>query len=93
MTNDHTNLTTALAAALSEQGLTLAVAESCTGGGVARACTEWAGSSGWFVAGFVTYSNAAKARMLGVPAALIESHGAVSEAVALAMAEGAALAV
>ncbi|WCM87935.1 CinA family protein [Acidovorax sp. NCPPB 3576] len=67
----------------------LATAESCTGGLIAGACTDLAGSSRWFERGFVTYSNAAKADLLGVPAALIEAHGAVSEPVARAMAEGA----
>ncbi|MFT4241324.1 MAG: CinA family protein [Acidovorax sp.] len=67
----------------------LATAESCTGGMIAAACTDMAGSSQWFERGFVTYSNAAKAQMLGVPAALIDEHGAVSEPVARAMAEGA----
>ena len=67
----------------------LATAESCTGGMIAAACTDLAGSSQWFERGFVTYSNAAKTDMLGVPAALIEQHGAVSEPVARAMADGA----
>ena len=67
----------------------LATAESCTGGLIAAACTDLAGSSQWFERGFVTYSNAAKTQMLGVPAVLIEQHGAVSEAVARAMADGA----
>ena len=67
----------------------LATAESCTGGLIAGACTEVSGSSDWFERGFVTYSNAAKSELLGVPAALIEAHGAVSEAVARAMAAGA----
>lgn len=71
------------------RGQMLATAESCTGGLIAAACTELAGSSQWFERGFVTYSNAAKTAMLGVPAALIEAHGAVSEPVARAMAEGA----
>lgn len=66
----------------------LATAESCTGGMIAAACTDLAGSSQWFERGFVTYSNASKTDMLGVPAALIEQHGAVSEAVARAMADG-----
>jgi nicotinamide-nucleotide amidase len=79
----------ALAAALQMRGWMLATAESCTGGGIAAACTDLAGSSCWFDRGFVTYSNAAKQDMLGVPAALIETHGAVSEAVARAMAQGA----
>ena len=67
----------------------LATAESCTGGLVAAACTDVAGSSEWFERGFVTYSNAAKVESLGVPPALIEAHGAVSAEVARAMAEGA----
>jgi len=67
----------------------LATAESCTGGMVAAACTDLAGSSAWFERGFVTYSNAAKTQMLGVDADLIASHGAVSEPVARAMAQGA----
>lgn len=67
----------------------LATAESCSGGMIAAACTDLAGSSQWFERGFVTYSNAAKTDMLGVPAALIEQHGAVSEPVARAMADGA----
>ena len=67
----------------------LATAESCSGGMIAAACTDLAGSSQWFERGFVTYSNAAKVEMLGVPAALIEQEGAVSEAVARAMADGA----
>ncbi len=71
------------------RGWMLATAESCTGGLIAAACTELAGSSQWFERGFVTYSNAAKTELLGVPAALIAQHGAVSEPVARAMAEGA----
>jgi nicotinamide-nucleotide amidase len=67
----------------------LATAESCTGGLIAAACTDLAGSSDWFERGFVTYSNPSKVEMLGVAAPLIASHGAVSEAVARAMAQGA----
>lgn len=67
----------------------LATAESCTGGMIAAACTDLAGSSQWFERGFVTYSNAAKTSMLGVDEALIEAQGAVSEPVARAMAQGA----
>ncbi|MBC7720118.1 MAG: CinA family protein [Chitinophagaceae bacterium] len=67
----------------------LTTAESCTGGMIAAACTDLAGSSAWFERGFVTYSNAAKTDMLGVDAALIAEHGAVSELVARAMAVGA----
>ena len=71
------------------KGLTLATAESCTGGLVAGALTAIAGSSDVFDRGFVTYSNAAKGELLGVPTEIIETHGAVSEATARAMAEGA----
>lgn len=78
-----------ISAQLLARGWMLATAESCTGGMIAAACTDLAGSSQWFERGFVTYSNAAKTEMLGVPAALIEAHGAVSEPVARAMAEGA----
>jgi len=74
---------------LHQRQLLLATAESCTGGGIAAAMTDIAGSSAWFECGFVTYSNAAKSTMLGVPAALIAAHGAVSEEVAAAMAQGA----
>lgn len=70
-------------------GATIATAESCTGGLVAGAITEVPGSSDVFDRGFVTYSNAAKIGMLGVDPALIAAHGAVSEEVARAMAEGA----
>lgn len=79
----------ALADALRARGWRLATAESCTGGMIAAACTSLAGSSDWFDRGFVTYSNDAKREMLGVPAALIERHGAVSAEVACAMAQGA----
>ena len=64
-------------------------AESCTGGGIARALTELAGSSEWFERGFVTYSNAAKQEMLDVSAQTLERFGAVSEQTAREMAEGA----
>ncbi|KPF45971.1 damage-inducible protein CinA [beta proteobacterium AAP51] len=79
----------ALAAALRARGWRMATAESCTGGLIAAACTELAGSSEWFERGFVTYSNEAKTSLLGVPAALIAAHGAVSEEVARAMVQGA----
>jgi nicotinamide-nucleotide amidase len=78
-----------LAEILQKKGWMMASAESCTGGLIAGACTDLSGSSNWFERGFVTYSNAAKTEMLGVDAALIEAHGAVSEAVARAMAIGA----
>jgi len=74
---------------LRDERLMLATAESCTGGMVASAITDISGSSAWFERGFVTYSNLAKIEMIGVPATLIEQHGAVSEPVAKAMAEGA----
>jgi nicotinamide-nucleotide amidase len=83
-------LCTELAHLLLERNYTLATAESCTGGMIAAACTDLAGSSQWFERGFVTYSNASKTEMLGVDAQLIASEGAVSEAVARAMAQGAA---
>lgn len=67
----------------------LATAESCTGGLIAAACTDLSGSSDWFERGFVSYSNEAKSTMLGVEPQLIARHGAVSEAVARAMAQGA----
>ncbi|GBD47263.1 CinA family protein [Methylopila sp. Yamaguchi] len=70
-------------------GLTIATVESCTGGLVAGALTEVPGSSDVVDRGFVTYSNAAKTALVGVPAELIEAKGAVSEEVAVAMAEGA----
>ncbi len=78
-----------IAAQLQARGWMLATAESCTGGMVAAACTDLAGSSQWFERGFVSYSNAAKTELLGVPSELIAAHGAVSEPVARAMAEGA----
>jgi nicotinamide-nucleotide amidase len=78
-----------LANLMLENGLFLATAESCTGGMIAAACTDLAGSSAWFERGFITYSNAAKTELLGVDAALIAQHGAVSEPVARAMAFGA----
>lgn len=82
-------LALALGQALQARGWQLTLAESCTGGLVAQSVTAIAGSSVWFDRGFVTYSNAAKTDMLGVPASLIVEHGAVSEFVAKAMASGA----
>ena len=78
-----------LAQLLLARGWKLALAESCTGGLVSATLTELSGSSEWFERGYITYSNQAKTECLGVPAELIESHGAVSEAVAKAMAQGA----
>ena len=71
------------------RGWMLATAESCTGGWAGQLITAIAGSSHWYERGFITYANAAKVEMLGVPAELIEAHGAVSEETAVAMAAGA----
>ena len=78
-----------LANELLRRGWKLAAAESCTGGWVAKCCTDMAGSSAWFDRGFVTYSNAAKQEMLKVSAETLARDGAVSECVALEMARGA----
>jgi len=75
--------------ALKAHGLMLATAESCTGGGVAQAITDVAGSSAWFERGFITYSNLSKQQMLGVSEATLSQHGAVSEAVVREMVAGA----
>ena len=80
-----------LAAALLQRGWMLTTAESCTGGMIAAACTDLAGSSQWFERGLVTYSNQAKSDLLGVDSVLINQLGAVSEPVARAMASGARL--
>jgi PncC family amidohydrolase len=91
MSNSDTilDLAAQVGKALQDKGLILATAESCTGGGVAQAITEIAGSTGWFDCGFITYSNASKTEMLDVSAALIAQMGSVSEEVAAAMASGA----
>ena len=81
--------TTALAAQLSRRNQLLATAESCTGGWLAKVCTDRAGSSGWFERGFVTYSNAAKQELLGVQAETLARHGAVSRETVLEMVAGA----
>lgn len=78
-----------LAGLLRERGWMLVTAESCTGGLIAAACTDLPGSSEWFERGLVSYSNAAKNELLGVPTEFIAAHGAVSEAVVRAMADGA----
>ena len=78
--NTVSMLVAALAERLQSKNWLMATAESCTGGLIAAACTELAGSSNWFERGFFTYANVAKTDMLGVDAALIERHGAVSEA-------------
>jgi nicotinamide-nucleotide amidase len=80
-----------LGASLMRQGWMLATAESCTGGWLAQVLTSVAGSSAWFDRGFVTYSNAAKQDMLGVRSESLVQFGAVSEATACEMAEGARL--
>jgi nicotinamide-nucleotide amidase len=83
---DHAQI---LAQLLLARGWKVALAESCTGGLVSATLTELSGSSEWFERGYITYSNQAKTECLGVPVELIESHGAVSEPVAKAMAQGA----
>jgi PncC family amidohydrolase len=75
-------------AMLRERGLTIAVAESCTGGLLLSRLTDIAGSSDYVLGGAVTYANALKATMAGVPSSMIDEHGAVSEPVAVALAEG-----
>ena len=80
-------LVDALAVRLAGRGWTLAAAESCTGGWIAKCCTDQAGSSAWFERGFVTYSNRAKQDLLGVEADVLQREGAVSGAVARRMAE------
>jgi len=78
-----------LARRMEDRGWRLATAESCTGGWVAKVLTDRAGSSRWFECGYVTYSNASKARLLGVSSLTLESYGAVSEATVREMAAGA----
>ncbi len=87
--NELEELALRLGQALSARGELMVAAESCTGGWLAQTVTSVAGSSGWFDRGFVTYSNAAKQEMLGVPETTLARHGAVSEATARAMAQGA----
>ncbi|EGR2794875.1 CinA family protein [Vibrio navarrensis] len=89
MTVSITALSGQLGEQLKKHKQILATAESCTGGGVASAITDIAGSSGWFDRAFVTYSNEAKMEMLEVSAEILEQHGAVSEEVAEEMAKGA----
>jgi nicotinamide-nucleotide amidase len=79
----------ALAESLRIRNWTLAAAESCTGGWIAKCCTDLAGSSAWFERGYVTYSNEAKQQMLGVRLETLQADGAVSRAVARQMVEGA----
>jgi PncC family amidohydrolase len=85
---DLTGLVRALAAACDQRGVTLATAESCTGGGVATAITDLPGVSSFFLGGIVSYANEVKERLLGVPADVLAEHGAVSEPTARAMATG-----
>ena len=82
-------LESAVVRLLREKKLTVATAESCTGGSLAGRITNVPGASEVFLAGYVTYANQAKENTLGVPASLLDAHGAVSEPVAVAMAEGA----
>ena len=89
MTPELKQRAAALLKAYERRGVKIATAESCTGGLVAALLTEIAGSSAVVERGFVTYSNEAKTELIGVPADLIAAHGAVSEPVARAMAEGA----
>lgn len=89
MDKDLEHLSLRVGQALLERKLTLACAESCTGGWVAEVVTAIGGSSQWFERGFVTYSNAAKQELLGVKADTLREHGAVSEAVVAEMATGA----
>jgi nicotinamide-nucleotide amidase len=86
---DVTRLARMLGRACKRRGVCLATAESCTGGGVAAACTRIPGSSEWFERGMVTYTNVAKREMLGVSEETLGTHGAVSEEVAREMAAGA----
>lgn len=86
-TQDAT-LVAALAERLLARGEWLATAESCTGGLIAKLCTDLAGSSGWFERGLISYSNTAKRDLLGVPATVLDTHGAVSEETARAMVTG-----
>jgi nicotinamide-nucleotide amidase len=81
-------ITAALANELLARGESLATAESCTGGWVAKVCTDLVGSSGWFERGLVTYSNASKQELLGVSAETLNQHGAVSEQTVQEMALG-----
>ncbi len=83
------DLASEVGALLKSHGLMLATAESCTGGGIAQAITEVAGSSAWFERGFVTYSNLSKQQMLGVRETTIMQHGAVSEMIVREMVAGA----
>ena len=82
-------LATSLARRLIAAGRTVVTAESCTGGWVAKVCTDLPGSSRWYLGGIVSYADTAKTDVLGVPASLLQLHGAVSEPVVRSMAQGA----
>ncbi|XZG69084.1 CinA family protein [Chitinibacteraceae bacterium HSL-7] len=84
-----TQLAARLGSLLRARGATVATAESCTGGLIAAAITDVAGSSAWFERGWITYANSAKVELLGVPLAFIQDFGAVSEPVVAAMVQGA----
>ena len=85
---EHDELVQHVAKGLLRRGERLGTAESCTGGMIAAACTDLAGSSQWFERGIVSYSNEAKTELLGVPATVLAQHGAVSAEVAEHMAQG-----
>jgi nicotinamide-nucleotide amidase len=87
--DELTALAARLGRALEARNLRVATAESCTGGWIAKALTDVPGSSRWLEGGVVAYSNSAKSSLLGVPAGIVAAHGAVSEQVVRAMAEGA----
>lgn len=89
VSQDQRSLEKVVVDLLTQRGETLAIAESCTGGAIANRITNVPGASAVFLAGYVTYANAMKTRALGVDAELIRTHGAVSEPIARAMAEGA----
>ncbi len=89
MSESSISLAQHLGSALTARKWTVCTAESCTGGGIGAAITDIAGSSQWFEAGFITYSNRIKSEVLGVSAELLAEHGAVSEEVVRAMAAGA----
>jgi nicotinamide-nucleotide amidase len=89
MEKELTEMAIRVGEVLRQKGLTMATAESCTGGWVAKLVTDVAGSSGWFDRGFITYTNQAKQDMLGVKEATLAAHGAVSEATVAEMAAGA----
>lgn len=86
---NSTELAIQLGEQLKARKLALSVAESCTGGGICHAITDIAGCSEWFDCGFITYSNSSKTELLNISPALLAQHGAVSEEIAAAMAEGA----